>query len=79
MFEEKILDRAAYKKIKAMNKSALSEFLLDIYISGQESAGAAVDLDALREKISAVKGIGEARLNEIMKIIEDETAAAENE
>lgn len=36
---------------------------------GAEDNG--VDLELLRELIGQVKGIGEARLNEIMKIIEE--------
>ena len=35
------------------------------------AANAAVDLEALRGELSKVKGVGEARLNEIMKVIEE--------
>ncbi len=39
-----------------------------------ENAPAAVDLEALRADLSKVKGVGEARLNEIMKVIESHLA-----
>ena len=67
MAKDIILDRATYKKIKAMNKERLTDFLCDIYQSGQKDAEtSAIDFDDLRTKKGAVKGIGEARLNEIM-------------
>ncbi|MBQ4465432.1 MAG: hypothetical protein II916_05670 [Oscillospiraceae bacterium] len=34
------------------------------------AANSSVDLEALRGELSKVKGVGEARLNEIMKVIE---------
>ena len=75
MAKDIILDRATYKKIKAMNKEQLTDFLC-----GQKDAEtSAIDFEELRTKIGAVKGIGEARLNEIMQVIEDEMTSKTEE
>ena len=69
MAESLKLDRELYRRIKGMDKTELTNFLERIYAMGEEDNG--VDLELLRERIGQVKGIGEARLNEIMKIIEE--------
>ena len=69
MAESLKLDRELYRKIKCMDKAELTNFLEKIYAMGAEDNG--VDLELLRERIGQVKGIGEARLNEIMGIIEE--------
>jgi len=70
------LDRELYRRIKGMDKKEMSDFLERIYAMGAEDNG--IDLELLRERIGQVKGIGEARLNEIMGIIE-ETAITNGE
>ncbi len=68
--EEKLnIDRALFRRIKGMSKDEMTNFLQRIYAMGAEDN--AIDLELLRELIGQVKGIGEARLNEIMKIIEE--------
>ncbi len=69
MAESLKLDRELYRRIKGMDKNELTNFLEKIYAMGADDNG--VDLELLRERIGQVKGIGEARLNEIMKIIEE--------
>ena len=69
MAESLKLDRELYRRIKGMDKAELTNFLEKIYAMGAEDNG--VDFELLRERIGQVKGIGEARLNEIMKIIEE--------
>ena len=69
MAESLKLDRELYRKIKGMDKAELTNFLEKIYAMGAEDNG--VDLELLRERIGQVKGIGEARLYEIMGIIEE--------
>lgn len=65
------LDRATYKQIKSMDKARMNSFLADVYMSGKnDSEGAELDLNALREEIGQIKGVGESRLNEIMNVIE---------
>ena len=63
------LDRDLFRRIKGMSKDEMTNFLQRIYSMGAEDNG--IDLELLRERIGQVKGIGEARLNEIMKIIEE--------
>ncbi|MCX4257766.1 MAG: hypothetical protein OSJ54_12690 [Oscillospiraceae bacterium] len=63
------LDRELYRRIKGMDKSEMAGFLERIYAMGAKDNS--VDVELLRERIGQVKGIGEARLNEIMGIIEE--------
>ena len=63
------LDRELYRKIKGMDKNEMAGFLERIYAMGANDNS--VDVELLRERIGQVKGIGEARLNEIMNIIEE--------
>lgn len=63
------LDRELYRKIKGMDKNEMAGFLERIYAMGAKDNS--VDVELLRERIGQVKGIGEARLNEIMGIIEE--------
>lgn len=66
--QKEVLDRALYKKIKAMDRKNMEAFLNEMYAVGAESVNV-VNVDALRTDIGKVKGIGESRLNEIMDII----------
>ena len=68
MAQKEVLDRALYKKIKAMDRKNMEAFLNEMYAVGAESVNV-VNVDALRTDIGKVKGIGESRLNEIMDII----------
>ncbi|MCQ2373741.1 MAG: hypothetical protein MJ050_06650 [Phascolarctobacterium sp.] len=64
------LSRDMYKKIKTMNREGMEIFLNNIYEDGlKHSEAKELDLEAIRERIGAIKGIGEKRLEEIMKII----------
>lgn len=63
------LDRDLFRRIKGMDKKEMTSFLERIYYMGAEDH--AINLELLRERIGQVKGIGEARLNEIMGIIEE--------
>ena len=70
MAQKEVLDRALYKKIKAMDRKNMEAFLNEMYVVGAESVKAVnVDMEALRTDIGKVKGIGASRLNEIMDII----------
>ena len=70
MAQKEVLDRALYKKIKAMDRKNMEAFLNEMYVVGAESVKAVnVDMEALITDIGKVKGIGESRLNEIMDII----------
>lgn len=74
MSEEILLDRELYRKIKNMDKKALNTFIHNIYNTGKEDALSEIEvteinIDKIRNEISEIKGIGEARLNQIMDII----------
>lgn len=71
------LDRELYRRIKGMDKKEMSDFLERVYAMGAEDN--AVDLELLRERIGQVRGIVEARLNEIMGIIEETAIKNANE
>ena len=74
MFEEKAfeLPRSLYKELKAMNREQMHNVLTDIYKQGAESVKtASVDLGELRKAIGNINGIGDKRLDEIMRVIDD--------
>ena len=69
--EQKMLDRATYKKIKGMTREEMQNFLTNYYNNVMEDANApTLDLGKLRKEISSIKGVGEKRLDEIMAVIE---------
>lgn len=69
--EQKMLDRATYKKIKSMTREEMQNFLTNYYNNVMEDAEApTLDLGELREEIGSIKGVGEKRLDEIMAVIE---------
>lgn len=68
---DRIIDRETYRKIKKMTREELQDFLMkyaDNFL--RENGAEEIDLSDMREDIGKVKGIGEKRLDEIMKIIE---------
>lgn len=74
------LDRALYRKIKGMNHEALESLIQEFYNMGKESMEQpCVDMEALKAEISAIKGIGEAKQDEIMKVIQRHLCLLENE
>lgn len=68
---DRIIDRETYRKIKKMTREELQDFLMK-YADNllRENGAEEIDLSDMREDISKVKGIGEKRLDELMKIIE---------
>ena len=69
--EQKMLDRATYKKIKGMTREEMQNFLTNYYNNVMADAEApTLDLDEVRKEISSIKGVGEKRLDEIMAVIE---------
>ena len=74
------LDRALYRKIKDMNRETLESLIQEFYNMGKESVEKLdVDIEALKAEISAIKGIGEARQDEIMKVIQRHLCPPKNE
>mgnify|MGYP003311972876 CR=1 FL=1 len=69
--EQKMLDRATYKKIKGMTREEMQNFLTNYSHNVMEDAEApTLDLSDLKKELSSIKGVGEKRLNDIMSIIE---------
>ena len=73
---EEILARNMYKDIKNMNREQMKSFLKRIYEDGYKKAledypasSSGPDLDKLESEISAISGIGEKRLEDIMEVI----------
>ena len=67
--EQKMLDRATYKKIKGMTREEMQNFLTNYYNNVMNDAPS-LDLSELRKEIGSIKGVGEKRLDEIMAVIE---------
>ncbi len=74
MTSELTLNRSLYKEIKSMNREKLQGTLAGIYQNGYNDAmknnTSELNLENLRNELSAVNGIGQKRLDEIMSIIE---------
>ena len=69
--EQKMLDRATYKKIKGMTREEMQNFLTNYYHNVMEDVEApTLDLGELRAELGSIKGVGEKRLDEIMTVIE---------
>ena len=68
------LARSLYKKLKTMDRLKMEEILQSVFIYGFKEAlqlkNNVMDLNLIRREISKIKGIGENRLNEVMKVIE---------
>lgn len=66
-----VINRDVYKKVKAMNREQMNDFLISIYQDGYNDGynDSQLDLDELRSVIGSVSGIGEVRLNQIMEAI----------
>ena len=68
------LDRSLYKKIKTMDRLKMEEILQSVFNYGFKEAlqlkNNVMDLNLILREISKIKGIGENRLNEVMKVIE---------
>lgn len=70
-----VLDRTTYKRIKSMDRKQMEVCLTNIYNSGISDAAEAgstagsVSIDDIKTAISGIKGIGEARLNDIMDAV----------
>ena len=76
----KLLDRATYRLLKNYSKDEMAGFCNRVYMSGRNAAFEELDREKIKADISAIKGIGEVKLAEIMAIFdrELEKAAANN-
>ena len=80
MSKENILNRKIYKDIKKYDRQQMEAFVESIYTSGFNDGVEKyekldkrkdIDFNKLRENIGAIKGIGEKKLDDIMKAIAD--------
>lgn len=68
------LTRETYKRLKSFNRVQMQEFISEVYRGAEENAASVVDdvdFEELRSRIGEVKGVGEARLNDIMDVIKE--------
>ncbi len=68
------LTRETYKRLKSFNRAQMQEFISEVYRGAEENAASVVDdvdFEELRSRIGEVKGVGEARLNDIMDVIKE--------
>jgi hypothetical protein len=70
MADIELIDRNTYKNIKKMNREELTRFILKYGDELLVNEGSTIDLPALQEELSKIKGIGGKRLEEIMTVIE---------
>ena len=83
---EPLLDRDTYRRIKKMDRATLEGLIQDIFERGRKKGlaeagvivdddecsdgGGTLDLRAVESEIRGIKGIGEKRAEEIMRIFE---------
>lgn len=65
-----IIDRDTYRSIKKMSREEMNAFLLRYADNLSKDDSHTIDLGALEQEITSVKGIGEKRAEDIMQIIE---------
>lgn len=73
-----MISREKYKEIKRMDHTSMSEFYTKVWQegfdngvkAGNDNKEAAVTPEDIREVIKEVKGIGEVKLNAVMKRID---------
>ncbi len=66
------LDRDTYRSIKKMSREEMENFLMRYSESLLEDNGQTktLDLPALQDDLRQIKGLGEKRTEEVMKVIE---------
>ena len=72
--KQELIDRDTYKRIKKMDRKELCNYLVELYKNIYNDVATEtklmINMDAIRQEISQIKGIGEVRLNTIMDIID---------
>lgn len=72
--------RETYKKIKKMDRQQMEQFVLNVFQEGYRAAteeareamsGQEIDMTKLQNKIKEIKGIGEKKTEEIMRVIKE--------
>ena len=70
MAKQEFLDRSLYRRIKGMNREQMKAVIHEFYDMGAKSAeNVSVDMEAIRQNIGQIKGVGASRLDDIMAVI----------
>ncbi|MCR5020539.1 hypothetical protein [Ruminococcus sp.] len=73
--KEQLIDRTLYKRIKAMNRMKMEQFIQNVYAQRYRAAESfGIDYDSLKADIATIKGIGESRLQQIIAVIDKHIA-----
>lgn len=70
-----MIDRDTYRSIKKMSREELNAFL--IRYAEQLESTQTIDLREVEKEIKAIKGIGEKRADEVMKVFERHLGVSE--
>ena len=80
---KKLLSRLAYRRIKGMDRTDLSEYVTKVYMNGYEAGRKAATPDILlrtfREVLLSIDSIGPTRADAIMKKLGDTFALKEKD
>ena len=80
---KRLLSRAVYKRIKAMDREQLSDYVTNVYVKGFEAGRKAGTPDVMmrtfREVLMSINSIGPARADAIMKKLGDTFTLRESE
>ena len=80
---KRLLSRTVYKRIKAMDREQLSDYVTKVYLSGFEAGRKAATPDLLlrtiREELLSIPGIGPTRADAILKRMGDTFATKQEE
>ena len=64
-----MIDRDTYRSIKKMSREELQAFLVR-YANELANSSPTIDLREIEKDIKGIRGIGEKRADEVMKVIE---------
>lgn len=78
---KKLISRLAYRRIKGMDRTEISEYVTKVYLNGYEAGRKAATPDLLlrtfREVLLSIDSIGPTRADAIMKKLSDTFALKE--
>lgn len=66
-----VIDRSTFRELKSMSKDQLTEFLCNFYNNAQRDLINDLNTDELRSRLKSIKGIGDSRAEEILKILQE--------
>ncbi|MCM1508453.1 MAG: hypothetical protein NC177_15185 [Ruminococcus flavefaciens] len=69
MTDKTIIDHSTYRSIKKMSRGELQGLLMR-YAENLTKDSPVIDLQKLEKDIKSIKGIGEKRAEEVMRVIE---------